>query len=192
MSTQIDLIPLRESRDVIPYLTKAFAAYCKYSRKEALSEDDKNVLKFCYDNSLQPMLPSFFKLKIPFCGFSHYGRFPFDLMHTFIGVLKKYVALTLLCIRKVSGLANYKNRGGRYTISKLDALIKSFPYNMHCMPYYLKHFTDGISPYCQKWLGEDGDKKGYGDLKIIDYKDVPSLILQMILCKYYLEQKQIF
>ena len=105
MSTQIDLIPRRESTDVIPYLTKAFAAYCKYSRKEALSEDDKTVLDFCYDNSLQPMLPSFFKLNIPFRGFSHYERFPFDLMHTFNGVLKKYVALTLLCIRKVSGLA---------------------------------------------------------------------------------------
>ena len=25
---------------------------------------------------------------------------------------------------------------------------------------------------------------GYGDLKLIDYKDVPSLMLQIIICKY--------
>jgi hypothetical protein len=192
MSTQIDLIPRRKCTDVIPYLTKAFAAFCKYSRKEALSQDEKTVLKFCKDNSLQPLLPSFFKLKIPFPGFSGYGRFPFDLMHTFVGILKKFVALTLLCIRKVSGLQQYKNRGGLYTISKLDAMMKAFPFNMHSMPFYLKHYKEGISCYCLKWLGEDGDKKGYGDLKIIDYKDVPGLVLQMILCKYYLEQKKSF
>ena len=192
MSTQIDSIPRRDSTDAIPTLKKAFAAFCRFSRKEIQTEDDKEVLLFCQEKSLQPILPSFFKLEIPYAGFSHYIRFQFDLLHTNTGVLKKFVALTLLCIKKVSGLPKYKNRGGLFTIAKLDAMIKAFPFNMHSMPCYMKHLTEGVSCYCLSWLSGAGEKTGYGDLKIIDSKDVPSLILQMLLCTYHLQQNNIF
>lgn len=91
--------------------------------------------------------------------------------------------MTMLCIAKVGKLREYK-REGSFTIGKLDDMMKTFPIK-HSMPLRMKHFSEGISTYCS---GISGSKKkqetGLGDLGIIDSKDVPSLVLQLLLCKY--------
>lgn len=103
-------------------------------------------------------------------------------MHTNFGVLAKFVSLTLVCITKVGQLPEYKD-AAKFNIGLLDEVIRKFPIK-HSLPFRMKRFNEGISPYCAG-LGESNEKQGtgFGDLGIIDNKDVLSLVLQMILCK---------
>jgi len=59
------------------------------------------------------------------------------------------------------------------------------------MPFRVKHFIHGLSSICPtiksnakaKSKAETGS---YGTVGMIDNKDVPSLVLQILLCKYEL------
>ena len=83
--------------------------------------------------------------------------------------MSMYVAMCFVCIVRVSKEDEYKKRPDQYNIGILDELYRAFPVK-HCM-----HFQWNES--------SDGQAIGLGDLGMIDFKDVPLLVLQLLICK---------
>jgi hypothetical protein len=104
---------------------------------------------------------------------------PPDLMHTFIGLLESWISMVMTIIAKVKkDYINYANN-----IATLEEMLAWFPYKQ-AMPFTCKHFNRGLTMYIPGLDSNLNDKTtGYGDLKLIDYKDVPSLMLQILICE---------
>jgi hypothetical protein len=100
-------------------------------------------------------------------------------MHTFIGILESWISMVVTIIAKVGNDYDLYDRN----IAILEDMLGRFPYKQ-AMPFPLKHFNRGLTMYIPG-LDSNLDEKttGYGELKLIDYKDVPSLMLQIIICK---------
>jgi hypothetical protein len=185
MRSDIATVALRQSNMYKPYLEEAFDAYCHSIkvRKSALSKRELEVLQFCKDKSVLPILPAFFKLRPSYPGHSAYERVPPDHLHTITGILEYWLALVLKIVAKISyTIKEYHN-----AISKLEERILQFPYKQ-AMPFRVKHFKQGLSTICpsisSNAKAQASTAKGaYGTIGMIDNKDVPSLVLQMILCK---------
>lgn len=90
MRSDIATVALRQSNMYKPYLEEAFDAYCHSIkvRKSALSKRELEVLQFCKDKSVLPILPAFFKLRPSYPGHSAYERVPPDHLHTITGILE--------------------------------------------------------------------------------------------------------
>lgn len=183
MLSDISMVPIRDSERYNTILCEAFNAYCCYvlaERPKDVPQNYKEILKFCESHSLQPMLPTFNKLAPSYEGHSSYRRFPPDLMHTVYGLLEFWISMIVTILLKVG--KTYP--AYRHNISSLDKLLNSFPYKQS-MPFKVKNFTKGLSTYIPGLHSrEDSKTTGYGKgLKMIDYKDEPSLMLQILLCK---------
>jgi hypothetical protein len=105
--------------------------------------------------------------------------FPPDLMHTFVGILQSWTSMVVTIIAKVGNEYRLYDRN----IAILEDMLGRFPYKQ-AMPFPLKHFNRGLAVYIPN-LDSNLDEKttGYGEMKLIDYKDVPTLMLQIIICK---------
>jgi len=185
MRSDIATVALRDSNMYKPYLEEAFDAYCHSIKvkKNALSKREIEVLKFCKDKSVLPILPAFLKLRPSYHGHSSYERVPPDHLHTVTGILEYWIALVLKIVAKIS----HTIKGYHNAISKLEERILQFPYRQ-AMPFRVKHFNHGLCSICPTISSNakaktSTEKGSYGTVGMIDNKDVPSLVLQMILCE---------
>ena len=182
MNSDISDCRIRSQHEYKEHLTNAFKAFCmsvKIDFPRNLPGDMQECLEFCTNHSLQPLLPAFNMLEPPFEGHSSYLMVPPDLMHTFLGLMESWISMVVTITAKVKkDFANYANN-----IATLEEMLACFPYKQ-AMPFKCKHFNRGLTMYIPGLDSNMNDKTtGYGDLKLIDYKDVPSLMLQIIICK---------
>ena len=94
--------------------------------------------------------------------------------------MESWISMVITISAKVKkDFANYANN-----IATLEEMLACFPHE-HAMPFKCKHFNRGLTMYITGLDSNLNDKTtGYGDLKLIDYKDVSSLMLQIIICKW--------
>lgn len=88
MRTTIDECQIRSSDEAEYYLADAFEIYCKTTHpvtKRNMTEHETEVLEWCQENSHQPIMPAFAKLRKPFPGYSFYEMYIVDILHTYIG-----------------------------------------------------------------------------------------------------------
>jgi len=110
-------------------------------------------------------------------GHSAYDQFPPDILHTLIGLLQAWASMVITIVAKIQKL--YPEEHGR-SIAVLEDLLLTYPYKQ-AMPFRVKHFQKGLSSICPGLRGKDEAKTtGYGDIGMIDNKDVPSLVLQLL------------
>ena len=129
-------------------------------------------------------MPAFNKLEPSYPGHSAYRRYTHDSLHTLLGLLEFWAQMVITIVDKIAKI------DVRYThaIANLEEMIIRFP-EKHSMPFRVKRFRKGLSSI---FPGLDGNANntskttGYGQaIGMIDNKDVPSLVLQIILCKRY-------
>ena len=146
----------------------AFVTSVKIPRPKDLPKEMKEALKFCELNSLQPLLPAFNELAPAYEGHTSYSMVPPDLMHTYIGLLESWISMTLVVIALIRReYPEYKRN-----VAHLEEKLAKFPFKQ-AMPFKEKHFNRGLTIYVPG-LDSNLSKKetGYGELKLIDYKDV--------------------
>ena len=93
------------------------------------------------------------------------------------------MSLVLKIVSKIS----HTIKGYHNAIYRLEESILKFPYRQ-AMPFRVKHFNHGLCSICPTISSNakaqaSTEKGSYGTVGMIDNKDVPSLVLQMILCK---------
>lgn len=189
MRSNIAAVSIRDSNMYKPYLEEAFDAFCcriKLKKNEKLSDRQEEVLKFCNDKSVLPILPALLLLEPSYHGHSAYERVPPDHLHTVTGILEYWVALVLKIVSKISKT----HKGYHNAIAILEECILRFPYRQ-AMPFRVKHFIHGLSSICPTIKSNakaksKAERGSYGTVGMIDNKDVPSLVLQILLCKYEL------
>jgi hypothetical protein len=114
--------------------------------------------------------------------------YPPDLMHTFVGILEAWISMVVTIIAKVKR----DHRGYEHNLAVIEDLLARFPYKQ-AMPFKCKHFNRGLTIFIPRLASKLDDKTtGYGDLKLIDYKDVPHLMFQIILCKLAFHDTHIY
>ena len=182
MNSDIGDYPIRDSTQYNTVLMNAFAAYAmsvKIQYPRYLPIHMRQCLDFCFEHSLQPLIPALNRLQPAYKGHSAYEMFPPDLMHTFVGILQSWTSMVVTIIAKVGNEYRLYDRN----IAILEDMLGRFPYKQ-AMPFPLKHFNRGLAVYIPN-LDSNLDEKttGYGEMKLIDYKDVPTLMLQIIICK---------
>lgn len=165
---------LRNSTAYEPFLEKAFEIFCRYVRCEKpqrdLSRTDKENLEFCNSMSVHHYIPALYSLKKSYTGQSVYSLLPPDLMHT--RLLEEFVSNTLTIVKTMEMLkGDLESKKRMNALAIVEERIQNFPYRQ-AMPFRVKHLKESLESYCPK-----------GELKLIDSKDVPSLLLQLILCK---------
>jgi hypothetical protein len=170
-----------------PNLSKAWNIFCKSRRvdtRKTMTDQDKQLLEWCRQNSVQPLKSGLEDLIKPFEDWSPYMMYPPDRLHTLIGVLSMYVSKYCVILLKISILPQY--RGTKYSdgIGKLDELIKKFPHSQS-MPVKTKRFGSGISIYIPSLLDQKTKVTGYGHIGLIDSEDIPLLFLQVLFCKHF-------
>ena len=189
MRSNIDDVPKRNSNAYKRKLESSFDIYCKsvkvQRKTKDLSEEEHRVLKFCKHKSLQPIFPALNELAPSYPGHSTYSRYPPDYLHTFIGLLEYWVSITVTIVAKVERL---KWPGFTHLIAQLESFLETFP-TKQSMPMTVKHFNKGLESYCPGFEHKTGTEitTGYGSLGMIDNKDVPSLVLQLILGTIYIK-----
>lgn len=77
----------RSSNEAVPYLTTAFAAYCKKAKRLVLSEQETEILDYCAEMCIHPVLIQFLTCVDPLMGISGYSTCPADKMHTLLAGL---------------------------------------------------------------------------------------------------------
>jgi hypothetical protein len=182
MDSDITDCTIRDAQEYNKMLETAFEAFAmsvKIKFPRNLPEDMKLCLDFCQQHSLQPLLPALNTLEPAYEGHSAYEMVPPDLMHTFGGILEAWISMVVTIIAIVRrDYPGYNNN-----IAFLEELLANFPYKQ-AMPFNCKHFNRGLTMYIPGLDSKLEDKTtGYGVLKLIDYKDVPHLMLQIIICK---------
>jgi hypothetical protein len=183
MQSSVDDAPLRDSAEYKVNLKEAWPAFCRSMRAETrknLSARDREILDWCKSKSIHPMLTSLSKMVPESCSWqTSYDMVPPDIMHTVMGVMENWLNCVLVIITKLSG----KLRGKyMHAISRLDKMLINFPWR-HAMKN-LSHFDKGITAFCTGMSGTDKEKTtGFGKLGMIDAKEVPMLVLQVLLCK---------
>ena len=168
MFSNIGTYPTRNSDSYKAFLLQAFGIYCKYVKIEKpsmMSPSEKAVLRNCHERSLHPIIPAIHFLKASYPGQSHYERFPADLMHT--RILEEWVSHVVTIVKLIETLQGPFNIP--HAQSKLEEKIQMFP-RLQAMPFSMKQFKDPLEGYCPS-----------GTLKMIDSKDVPSLMLQILI-----------
>ena len=98
----IEGLRIRDSEEAINVLENAYDIYVKKVKGKALSVEEKGVLKWCQDRSINPVKLGVMYLEVPFEGFSHYEYFKPDLLHTMLGQLKKWVFVTVVVLAQIS------------------------------------------------------------------------------------------
>ena len=193
MNPSIDACLLRSSDVATEFLKDAWITLCKSlkhdlvtGRKLHLSANEKDILAKCKSNSVKPILPAFFDLPKPFPGFSSYSYAQPDMMHTYLhGFGEQWVVDTIICLECISTKIPYQNQY-RNCLGYLDTLLSKFP-TKHSLPYNLRKFKSGVTPFCvgrsSKSKKQKGDSKS--SLGMIDAQDIDCLILEMLLCKQH-------
>ena len=183
MRSSVSSFPIRQRN---PDLSSAWSTICKFCREDSrknLTREEKDLLKWCSSNSVQPLLPGLHDLMPPFPGWSPYMMYPPDRLHTLIGFLEMYISQYTLCLYKTSLLPQYKGTPYAEGMGYLDSIVKEFPWK-HSVPVKMKLFSGGVSQYCPNLDGKSKKKvTGYGSLGMIDSEDVPLLLLQVLFCK---------
>jgi len=183
MNSDISEFCIRDTQKYNDHLEGALAAFAmsvKIKFPRNLPDRVRDCLQFCKDNSLQPLYPALNWLEPAYIGHSTYQMYPPDLMHTFVGILEAWISMVVTIIAKVR--KDYR-AGYGHNLAVLENLLARFPYKQ-AMPFKSKHFNRGLTIYIPGLDSKLDDKTtGYGELKLIDYKDVPHLMFQIILCK---------
>ena len=184
MNSDLSEYYMRHQDSYTKYLKYAFDSFCtsvKIQYPRNLPDRMKRCLEFCQNNSLQPLLPAFSLLQPCYKGHSTYSMVPPDLMHTFIGFMESWISMVMTIVAKIKHeYVTYSSN-----LSTLEEKLANFPFKQ-AMPFKCKHFNRGLTIYIPGLDSNLNDKTtGYGELKLIDYKDVPSLMLQLIICKLY-------
>ena len=191
MNSDIREFCIRDAQAYNDNLEGAFAAFAnsvKIKKPRDLPPDQRDCLQFCKDKSLQPLYPALNWLEPAYRGHSTYEMYPPDLMHTFVGILEAWISMVVTIIAKVR--KDYQ--GYEHNLAELEDLLARFPYKQ-AMPFKSKHFNRGLTIFIPMLNSKLDDKTtGYGDLKLIDYKDVPHLMFQIILCKFSLHDTHIY
>lgn len=174
---------LRESEDYNFYLKDAFRTFCEYCTKplRSITLEQKSIMAFCKQKSVQCLFPTLNSLAPSYPGHSSYERCPPDLLHTLIGLLEFWISLVVTIVAKIASI----NETYSHAIAILEDLLRTFPFKQ-AMPFRIKHFSKGLAVYCPGLNGSlDSKTTGYGNLGMIDNKDVPSLLFQMLVCKCF-------
>jgi hypothetical protein len=182
MLSDVSNVDLRDSEKYKPYLHNAFEVFVKKCKvgQRGLTDEEKEKLAFCYDHSVQPIFPALCELEASYNGFSAYQRTPHDILHTVIGMLEYWLSMVVTIAAKIGA----DNELFKDNISVLEGLLREFPHKQS-MPYRVKHFSKGLSSYIPALKKNVAVKTtGYGNVGMMDNKDVPSLILQLLLCKF--------
>ena len=99
---------------------------------------DKEILAFCREHSLYPLLPALSELQPAYEDHSIYDQFPPDLLHTLIGLLEYWVSMVITIIAKMQETTN------PHCLSRLEQMLQDFPHKQ-TMPYRVRHFTNGLA-----------------------------------------------
>jgi len=168
----------RDGEEASVYLKGAYSIFCKKVQGLKLNDREKDVLNYCKGKSIHPLELAVMKLNLPFPGYSVYDYYRPDLLHTLIGLLKKWVFMTVVCVARIGS----ELKGVlKENLSNLDdALMNFLP--KHSLPYVFEKFENGITKFCQSSF-DARDKLSTGGLSSIDSQKFPSLVLQMLICK---------
>jgi hypothetical protein len=162
----------------LQYAFNSFVKKCKVS-KRGLTDHERQILDYCFEKSIHPLYPALNELEPSYKGHTAYRRCAHDLLHTMIGLLEYWVSMVITIVAKIGAdMPRY-----RRNICILEDLLGRFPHRQ-AMPFRVKHFIKGLKAYIPG-LNKDIQQKatGYGTVGMMDNKDVPSLILQLLLCK---------
>ena len=176
----MDKFEIRNFEDSNIFLDVAFDAFCKDCRNNDINEFEEQALDYCANNCLHPLKPAVFDLPLPHLSFNPYMYAPPDVLHTILsGILKDWIFNTVVIISKISlSKQNY-----RFSLQKLDIKLSNFP-TAQSMPFPMHKFADGVTPYLKKATGENKTLSTSG-LGGINHQQIPSLVLQMLLCIGY-------
>jgi len=152
----IDLNMYNLRDDVHGYLDVAFIAFCKDCRSEPLTRFETNALAFCGEMCLFPLKPAVFDLTKPFPEYDKYSCAPPDVLHTEEGgQMKDWIFNSTVIISCVGT----KGHGNGNNINTLDRLVAQCPI-IQSMPFYMRRFTLGVTPYVRTASKGSKSKKG--------------------------------
>jgi hypothetical protein len=93
---------LRNDKEALTAQKKAWVAFCKSVRGIFLNADDKDSLKYCENNSIQPLICTLLTLKTPYPTHNAYTYAPPDSLHTLIaGLMKAWILWSMTIIERV-------------------------------------------------------------------------------------------
>lgn len=169
---------IRDSNQASEYLKDAFSAFIRKMKKKKLSTRDLEVLKYCEDNSIEPLQLATMNIELPFKDFSAYEYFRPDLMHTLIGRLKTWCFTTIVICHRIAKL---KKGIFHQSLAHLDDALINFLPN-HSLPFKFHHFPEGVTIYCLAST-DKRSKLSTSGLGKIDYSKMIPLVIQMLLSK---------
>lgn len=181
---------LRDVLGMSHILAASFGAFGQYLRENKrrktnlLSLEDQATLDFCEAASVFPVYPFYLKLQLPYASFNPALYFRCDLLHTSVGLLRNWIFYTYVILCRVCKEPLYKDVYGLGP-SKLDAAITNMSSLLiGCMPYKQIQFRRGVSEYCRSAKSASKSKLSQSGMSKLDSSLVPSLVLQMLLCKF--------
>ena len=163
-------------------LEKAFEIFCaSLVRGGKLSQEEQSILDYCEEKCIFPIKPALMDVQSPFDGFSPYEYLRPDLQHTVQGRLKSsWIFQTVVAIARISSTRKREYRDNLALLD--DALMNFLP--KHSLPFEFDHFEAGVTTYCYSATDSRAKLTTSGLCKI-DHQRVPSLVLQMLICKFY-------
>jgi len=180
----------RDFEAVKPVLKLAFGAFGRYLREvrskstRLISDTDKELLDFCTEISMFPLMPAVLNFESPYEGFNPCDYFVQDLGHSLIGLGRNWCFYTYVMIAKTGRKYFNRDKFGQGT-AKLDAALANMKNLLQgCLPYEHSHFDRGMSLYCH---GERSSKKSratQSGMTKLDSSKVKDLILQMLICEF--------